>query len=101
MGLQNRFLTRLKDAIEPAKHDERQDDLAILGLLEVAAKRLGDLPDEAGKPVGLLCSLVVHTNPAPQALRPCGCEGPGRYPTRLIAAAYPRDRASLRYEAVL
>jgi len=37
---------RLKDAVETTQHDERQDDLAIPGLLEVAAKTFGDGPDE-------------------------------------------------------
>jgi len=72
MGLQDRFLARFQYAVEPAEHDERQDDLAVLGLLEIAAKRFGDLPNEAGKPVGLLCSLVIHPDFAPDT--PAECE---------------------------
>ena len=37
----------LKDAVEPAEQDERQDDSAVLGLLVVAAQQVGDGPDEA------------------------------------------------------
>ena len=36
-------------AIEPAQHGERQDDLAVFGLLVVAAQQIGDGPDEGGE----------------------------------------------------
>ena len=40
---------RFKHAIEPAQNGERQDDLAVFGLLVVAAQEIGDGPDEGGK----------------------------------------------------
>ena len=42
-------LGRLQHAVEPAQHGERQDDLAVLGLLVVAAQQVGDGPDEVGE----------------------------------------------------
>jgi hypothetical protein len=38
-----------QDAIETAQHRERQDDLAIFGLLVIAAQEISDGPDEGGK----------------------------------------------------
>ena len=37
---------RLHDLVEAPHHDEREDDLAVVGLLVVAAQQLGDAPDE-------------------------------------------------------
>ena len=39
----------LQHAIETAKDGERQNDLAVFGLLVVAAQEIGDGPDEGGK----------------------------------------------------
>ena len=39
-------LVGFEDAIETPQHRERQDDLAVLGLLVVAAQEVGDGPDE-------------------------------------------------------
>ena len=39
-------------AIEPPQHGERQDDLAVFGLLVVAAQQIGDGPDE-GREIGV------------------------------------------------
>jgi len=39
-------LGRLQRLVEPADHDERQDHLAVVGLLVVAAKQLRDPPDK-------------------------------------------------------
>ena len=36
----------LHDLVEAPHHDERQDDLAVVGLLVVAAQQLSDAPDE-------------------------------------------------------
>ena len=58
-GLQNRRLGGLKDTVEPSHHDERQDDLAVIGLLEVAPEDLGDRPYERGEGLGL-GSRAVH-----------------------------------------
>ena len=43
------LLRRLEDAVEPAQHDERQDDPPVLGLLVVAPEQVGDRPDRAGR----------------------------------------------------
>ena len=39
----------LQHAVEPPQHGERQDDLAVFGLLVVAAQQIGDGPDEGGE----------------------------------------------------
>ena len=44
--LQHLGLCRLQHAVEPAEHDERQDDPPVLGLLVVAPQQVGDRPDE-------------------------------------------------------
>src|SRR5690606_7098374 len=46
MGFQNGVFGRLKDAVEATKYNKRQDNLAILRLLEIATKGFGDLPNE-------------------------------------------------------
>ena len=38
------LLRGLEDAVEPAQHDERQDDPPVLGLLVVAPEQVGDRP---------------------------------------------------------
>lgn len=38
-----------EDAVETAQDNEGKDNLAILGLLEIAAKKLGDGPDETAQ----------------------------------------------------
>ena len=42
-------LGRLQHAIQPPQHGEGQDDLAVFGLLVVAAQEIGDGPDEGGE----------------------------------------------------
>jgi hypothetical protein len=49
---QHLLLRRLEHAIEPAQHDQRQDHLAVLGLLVVAPQQVGHRPDE--------CSVVEY-----------------------------------------
>ena len=39
----------LQHAIQPPQDGEGQDDLAVLGLLVVAAQQIGDGPDEGGQ----------------------------------------------------
>jgi hypothetical protein len=46
---EHRRLGRLEHAVEAAQHGEGQDDLAVLGLLVVAAEEVGDGPDEGGE----------------------------------------------------
>lgn len=46
MGFQNGVFGGFKDAIEAAKNNKRQDNLAIFRLFEVTAKGFGDLPNE-------------------------------------------------------
>ena len=46
--LEDRLLGGLKDAVEAADDGQRQDHLAVLGLLVVAAEQVGDAPDEGG-----------------------------------------------------
>jgi hypothetical protein len=41
-------LGRLQHAVEAAQDGERQDHLAVVRLLVVAAQQVGDLPQEAG-----------------------------------------------------
>ena len=41
-------LGRLEHAVEAADHRQRQDHLAVLGLLVVAAQQVGHGPDEGG-----------------------------------------------------
>ena len=48
MPLEHGLLGRLEHAVEAADHRQRQDDLAVLGLLVVAAQQVGDRPDEGG-----------------------------------------------------
>jgi hypothetical protein len=52
-----RRLGGFEHAVEAAQHREGQDDLAVLGLLVVAAQQVGDGPDE-----GLLFSSAVLTS---------------------------------------
>lgn len=40
------LLGRFEDAVEAAQHDERQDDLAVLGLLVVPPEQVGHRPNE-------------------------------------------------------
>ena len=40
------LLRRLEHAVEPPQHGERQDHLAVLGLLVVAPQQVRDRPDE-------------------------------------------------------
>ena len=42
------LLGRLQHAVEAAKDGQREDDLAVLGLLVVAPEQIGDGPDERG-----------------------------------------------------
>ena len=64
------LLGRIKEAIETAQHDERQNDLAIFGPLEIAAQNLRDRPDESRRDPGYrhsslaLLSLLVSHRPA-------------------------------------
>jgi hypothetical protein len=54
-------LRGLEDAVEPAQHDEREDDPPVLGLLVVTPQQVGDRPDEAGvvvDPVGRRGCLI-------------------------------------------
>ena len=46
MGFQNGIFGGLKDAIEAAQNNKRQDNLAIFRLLEVTAKSFGNLPNK-------------------------------------------------------
>ena len=43
------MLGRSEDAIETAQYDERQNDLAIFGLLEIATQDFRDGPDKAAE----------------------------------------------------
>jgi len=54
---QHHRLSRLKDAIETAQNGERQDDLAVIGLLVVAAQKVRYRPDEGGQ------GLMVQEKP--------------------------------------
>ena len=65
MGPQDRVFRWLQNAIEPTQHDEREDDLAVFRLFEVAAEDFSDLPNEARERVGLMCRRVVHPRPGP------------------------------------
>jgi hypothetical protein len=47
-ALEHLRLGLLQDAIQAPQDGERQDDLAVVGLLVVAAKQVGDRPDESG-----------------------------------------------------
>ena len=42
-------LRAFENAVEPPEDGERQDDLAVLGLLVIAAEEIGDRPDEGGE----------------------------------------------------
>ena len=42
----------LQNAVEPTQHREWQDDLAVFGLLVVAAQKVGDRPNE-GRKIGI------------------------------------------------
>ena len=48
VSLQDGVFGRLEHAVEPADHGEREDHLAVLGLLVVAAQEVRDRPDERG-----------------------------------------------------
>ena len=69
-AVEDLVLRRLEDAVEPAQHDERQDDPPVLGLLVVAPQQVGDRPDEAG--------VVVRT-----CRRRSGADAHGALPWRL------------------
>ncbi len=43
-GLDDFLARRFQDALQAAQHGERQDDLAVVGLLVVAAQEIGDGP---------------------------------------------------------
>jgi hypothetical protein len=45
-AVEDLLLGGLEDAVEPAQHDEREDDAPVLGPLVVAAEEIGDRPDE-------------------------------------------------------
>ena len=47
--VQHGLLGGLQHAVQATEHGERQDDLAVVGLLVVAAEQVGDRPDERGK----------------------------------------------------
>ena len=47
-------LGRGQHTVQSAQHGERQDDLAVVGLLVIAAQQIGDGPDEGGE------VLLVH-----------------------------------------
>jgi hypothetical protein len=47
--VQHRGFGLFEDAVETPQHHEGQDDLAVLGLLEVAAQEFGDGPDEGAE----------------------------------------------------
>jgi hypothetical protein len=78
-------LGRLEHAVEAAQHGERQDDLAVLGLLVVAAEEVGDGPDEGGE---------VGRTRLPPSGQP-RVEGPGRT-VHHAALARARGRADRR-----
>ncbi len=66
----------LQDAVEAAQHDERQDDLAILGLLEVAAQDFRDGPDERTEILNFRrivrqCPLLLPRTYQPPGRPPC------------------------------
>ena len=54
---QHRRLGRLQNAIEAAENGERQDDLAVIGLLVIAAQQVRDRPDKGGQ------GLMIHESP--------------------------------------
>ncbi len=56
-------LGRLQHAVQAADDGQRQDDLAVLGLLVVAAEQVGDRPDEAGQFL-----VRTHGDPFPSVL---------------------------------
>ena len=58
----------LEHAVEPSQHGERQDHLAVLGLLVVAPEQVGHRPDEGGQ-VGIAHGSYVLQNPAGLILR--------------------------------
>ena len=47
IGAQDRILGAFEDAIQAAQHDEGQDYLAVVRLLEIAAQYVGDGPDKS------------------------------------------------------
>lgn len=48
-GGQHLVTGRSQHTFQTAKHGERQDDAAILGLLEIPSQQVGYRPDEIGK----------------------------------------------------
>src|SRR5579862_9433380 len=58
---QHRGLGGLQHAVQPSQHGERQDDLAVLGLLVVAAQQICDGPDERGE-IGIGHACVALGN---------------------------------------
>jgi hypothetical protein len=70
VALENLCLGGLQDRVQPAKDRQREDDLAVLGLLVVPAEKVGDRPDEGDLllevvhpvcPPGCLCDLPHYT----------------------------------------
>lgn len=55
VALQDLLFGRLQDRVQPAEDRQREDDLAVLRLLVVPPKEVGDRPDE-----GDLLLEVVH-----------------------------------------
>ena len=58
--VEHRLLGRLQHAVQAAQHGQRQDDLAVLGLLVVAPQQVGDRPDERGVVAHVLGSCSGH-----------------------------------------
>lgn len=89
-ALPHRFAGVLHHAVHAAQQRHRQDDLAVLGTLVVAAQEIGHRPDE----IGQLLVLVAHSSPStarlPRGLYPArhrGCE-------RWASLAYGRRRCA-------
>jgi len=59
--LDDRVATLLEHLVESAHHHQRQDHLAIVGLLVVAAQQLGDAPDQVRVVAdpGAVCLQVI------------------------------------------
>ena len=54
-GLKDGILGIFENAVQTAQDDERQDDLAVFGLFEVAAQDFRDRPDERAEILNLFC----------------------------------------------
>ena len=59
MALQHLRLRRLEHRVEAAENGEREDDLAVLGLLVVPAQQVGDRPDEGDLLLEAVHALVL------------------------------------------